>query len=631
MDELINKTLGQFQIVRELGRGGMAVVYEAYQPALQRRVAIKVLSRHLTHDQAFIQRFRQEAIAAANLKHPHIITIYDVGQSGDFNYIVMELLEGYPLADLVKQGPMNSIQVSKIIEQVASALDYAHQQGFVHRDIKPSNIMLAQNEHATLMDFGIAKALSGAHLTQTGATIGTPEFMSPEQITGEPVDGRTDVYALGIVAFEMLTGQVPFSGATATVLYKQANTPPPPMRSLLPTLSPAIESVVLRALAKRPNERFATAGQFAQALTAAVAGQPSRQSFTRPTQVPPTRAASAWLPWALVGGGALAMICLVVIIATLLLNPGGQTPPTTAPSTLAPTEVIRQTTSTQPLPTSQPNLTTPKPQPTPMYGWPYLIYATGPNGAWQVMLADLSTGSAAPLPNQPADSGVPAWSRDHQQVAFRSKADGTWQVYIMNANGANLRKLTQTGGNYEPNWAPDGIQLAYVSDRDGNKEVHLTDINQSKDIRLTNNSVLDDDPNWSPDGQWILVERREDDCYNLYAIRPDGTDEYAITNSSGENCVWATTPAWSPDGNYIAYERSEHGERFHIWIMEAGGANPRALTTGSHNDVRPTWSPDGKWIAFSSDRGGDNGIYIVQANGGQPKRIDTSGGFDPAW
>jgi serine/threonine-protein kinase len=292
MGEFINKALGQFQITRELGHGGMAIVYEAYQPALQRKVAIKVLSPGLSSDTGFVRRFQQEAVAAAGLRHPNIVTIHDVGSQDRYNYIVMEYLEGRPLSDVIRAtGPMPLTRVCKIIEQVAQALDYAHQHGFIHRDIKPSNIMVRQDDHATLTDFGIARALTGTHLTQTGTMVGTPEYMSPEQVMGGEVDARTDVYSLGIVAYEMVTGAVPFSGTTASVLFKQANTAPPPVHSRVPGVSPAVEEVILHALAKRCDERFFTAGHLAQALATAVSGQPVGSPagvLTSPTVSAPT-------------------------------------------------------------------------------------------------------------------------------------------------------------------------------------------------------------------------------------------------------------------------------------------------------------------------------------------------------
>jgi len=654
VDDLVNKTLGQFQIIRELGRGGMAVVYQAYQPALQRQVALKVLPPGLAQDD-FVRRFQHEAIAAAGLRHPNIVTIYDVGSEDCYNYIVMEFLEGRPLSDVIRAGgPMPLARICRIIEQVAQALDYAHQHGFIHRDIKPSNIMLDQADHATLTDFGIARALTGTHLTQTGTLIGTPEYMSPEQVTGEEIDARTDVYSLGIVAYEMVTGQVPFSGTTASVLYKQANTPPPPLRTHVPGVNPSVENVILRALTKRRDERYATAGQFAQALTEAVADQPvamperptpptitSQPVYASPPQpmyAPPStppRAGglSSGLLWMLAGGAALAVLCVVIAVVAWIASRGQ---PATQP-TETPRQITQASPTSPPAPTLRPTTggdlsTRPPLTPTPTSSEPRLAFATGPEGAWQIMLADVTTGRIEPLPNQPANSGVPAWSRDHTRLAFRSKVGGSWQVYTINVNGADLRQITQVGNNTEANWSPDGAQLVYVSDRDGNKELYITDAAGRQHRRLTNNTVLDDDPNWSPDGQWIVFEREEGDCFNLYVIQSDGSGERALTRNAGADCAWSSTPAWSPDSKWIAYEQSAHGRGYRIAVMDANGSNARFVTQGGAegvNDVRPAWSPDGKWIAYSSDRSGGDGIYIVPAGGGQPRRIDT--GFDPAW
>jgi serine/threonine protein kinase len=670
VDELVNKTLGQFQLTRELGRGGMAVVYEAYQPALQRKVALKVLPPSLAQDD-FVRRFQHEAIAAAGLRHPNIVTIYDVGSEGHYNYIVMEFLDGRPLSDVIRTGgPMPLARICKIIEQVAQALDYAHQHGFIHRDIKPSNIMLDQTDHATLTDFGIARALTGTHLTQTGTLIGTPEYMSPEQVTGEEIDTRTDVYSLGIVAYEMVTGQVPFSGTTASVLYKQANTPPPPLRTHVPGVNPSVENVILRALAKRRDERYATAGQFAQALSFATASQPGvmpsqptspaitqqaanttpqpvsapppvypppQHTYPPPPTAPRAGGLSRGLLWVLAGGATLAVLCVAIAIVAWIASRGH---PATQP-TETPKQMTQASPTSPPAPTLQPTTsgggvlpTRPPLTPTPTMSEPRLAFASGPEGAWQIMLADVTTGRIEPLPNQPANSGVPAWSRDHTQLVFRSKSSGSWQVYTIRANGQDLRQVTQAGNNTEANWSPDGTQLVYVSDRDGNKELYIADVTGRQHRRVTNNAALDDDPNWSPDGRWVVFERKEDDCFNLYVIRPDGSGEHALTSNTGSDCAWSSTPAWSPDGKWIAYEQSAHGRGYRIAVMAADGSKTRFVTQGGAegvNDVRPAWSPDGKWIAYSSDQSGGDSIYIVPAEGGQPRRVDSAGGFDPAW
>ncbi|MDX9956290.1 MAG: protein kinase, partial [Anaerolineae bacterium] len=273
-ENLIGTTMGQYQILDELGRGGMAVVYKAWQPSLRRYVALKVLLPYLGNDPEFIQRFQQEGIVAANLSHPHIVTIYEVGQHEGHIFIAMEYVEGTSLEQLVlDQGALPLERVVHILRQVAEALDYAHKRRFLHRDIKPANILLAEDDRVVITDFGIAKALEGsgatARLTSTGTVLGTPAYMSPEQIQGLAVDHRSDLYAFGIVAYEMLSGQVPFDGTTTALLYAQVNNPPPAITRFAPGLPQHVEWTIARMLAKQPSERFVSAGEFVAALAGA--------------------------------------------------------------------------------------------------------------------------------------------------------------------------------------------------------------------------------------------------------------------------------------------------------------------------------------------------------------------------
>jgi len=272
MPDLLHKTLGPYQIVSVIGQGGMGTVYEAIQPRLDRRVAIKVLPEYLAQDGDFVQRFQREATTAASLQHPNILTIYDVGQEGNLHYIVMQLLEGCTLAQVMEREPVLPLpRTARIISQMASALDHAHQRELIHRDVKPSNIFVGPGDHVTLMDFGIVKALSGTRLTRTGVTIGTPEYMSPEQVDGKPLDHRSDLYSLGIVLYQMLTGQVPFAADTPnSVLYAHVHTPPTPPSRLNPSLFRPIEAIVLKALEKDPQARYQSGAQMAAALNAAV-------------------------------------------------------------------------------------------------------------------------------------------------------------------------------------------------------------------------------------------------------------------------------------------------------------------------------------------------------------------------
>jgi hypothetical protein len=283
------KNLDKYQILEEIGRGGMATVYRAYDPALDRTVAIKLLSPHLVQETGFIERFLREARAAAQLQHPHIIPIYDVGQAGDCYYFVMAYLPGPSLRRMIEPGQrLPPARVVAILQQLADALDYAHSKGWVHRDVKPANVILDEQGRAVLTDFGIVRADLGNRLTVTGVVMGTPQYMAPEQVQAAEIDGRTDQYSLGVVAFEMLTGRVPFDAETVTpVLLKQVNEPPPSIVALCPDLSPGVEAVMNRVLGKSPDERYASCGAFVQALQAAMAQPPPLTDTTRPVEMRP--------------------------------------------------------------------------------------------------------------------------------------------------------------------------------------------------------------------------------------------------------------------------------------------------------------------------------------------------------
>ncbi|MDE3090863.1 MAG: serine/threonine protein kinase, partial [Chloroflexota bacterium] len=264
--DLIGKTVGNYQIVEEIGRGGMGTVFRGFQPSLNRPVAIKVLSPALAQDAEFFKRFKQEALATAALDHPNIIHVYDTGEDQDVHYIAMEYIGGGNLYSRIRDqaAPMPVVEAARIAAQIATALDFAHRRGIVHRDVKPSNILLDPEGRAVLSDLGIARALEGTRLTHTGVMMGTPEYMSPEQAQGKPVDGRADLYSLGVVLYEMLTGRIPFQGDTPLVmLYKQIHEIPPDPNKLNPKIPKSLASVLRKALAKDPEKRYAAGQQMA--------------------------------------------------------------------------------------------------------------------------------------------------------------------------------------------------------------------------------------------------------------------------------------------------------------------------------------------------------------------------------
>ena len=264
--------IGRYEIKSELGRGGMATVYQAYDPLFERMVAVKVLPREFLHDPEFRARFVREARTIAALEHPAIVPVYDFGEDDGQPYLVMRLMHGGSLADKLKQGPLSIDETATILRRLGAALNHAHNQGTVHRDLKPGNILFDQYGDAFLSDFGIvhvASSSSAAPLTATGSVVGTPTYMSPEQVYGDKaLDGRSDIYALGVILFQMLTGYLPYDADTpARVMMKHVMDPVPEILNLRPDLPPACSQIITRAMAKKPDERFATAGDLSEALS----------------------------------------------------------------------------------------------------------------------------------------------------------------------------------------------------------------------------------------------------------------------------------------------------------------------------------------------------------------------------
>jgi len=267
MTELDNFQLGQYKLIEAIGHGGMATVYKAYQESLDRYVAVKVLLSN--RDPQFAARFKREARAIAALQHHNILPIYDYGEQNGLLYFVMQYVDtGITLHDMLGR-PIAMTETLRLIGHVLNALEYAHTRGVVHRDIKPANILMPSPSWALLADFGIAKLLNDSqHLTMTGFIIGTAAYMAPEQASGKPIDARTDLYSLGVVLYEILTGRVPFDAETPmAMLTKHVYETPPQPRLLNPDLSPLIEAVLLRALQKDPNQRYQTATEMATELT----------------------------------------------------------------------------------------------------------------------------------------------------------------------------------------------------------------------------------------------------------------------------------------------------------------------------------------------------------------------------
>ena len=410
MSSLIGRKLGKYEIIELLGQGGMATVYKGYQPDFDRFVAVKVLPPHPGQDHQFIERFRLEARTIAQLQHPHILPVHDYGNEGSILYLVMAFVDGGSLKERIDSGPMPLNQVEVLLRQVASALDYAHRRGVVHRDIKPDNVLLDAEGHALLGDFGIAKIVEGeTGLTTTGGIVGTPAYMAPEQGQGLSITPKADIYSLGVIVYEMLTGRQPFAADTPMqVVLKHITEPVPSITQVAENVPAGLENVMRRVLAKNPEDRYDNAMEFAQEFlrtvhqgTTAIKLKPlapadstqranptpsSSAAYTpAPSLTPPPSAelvpaASQSQPMQIVqpapqrGGspllilGGLAIIALLIVAVVFLLvtNDNNNTPLATPVSTAVPTEVAAVIPSVAPPATDAQQVVAPANTPVPL-------------------------------------------------------------------------------------------------------------------------------------------------------------------------------------------------------------------------------------------------------------------------
>jgi Tol biopolymer transport system component len=612
MNNLVGTRLGKYEIQAEIGHGGMGAVYRGYDPLLDRYVAVKVLAPHLVWEKGFVERFLREARAAARLKHPNIVTIYDVGQEGGSYYFVMEYLEGQTLTEVIRQqGPLPPDEVLSILQPLAEALDYAHYQGLVHRDIKPGNIIVGPGGQATLTDFGIARAAQETRLTGTGTLVGTPQYMSPEQVKGLTVDGRSDLYSLAVLAYEMLRGQAPFQAEiTPALLYKVVHELPPPIRQARPDLPAEVEGVLAKALAKEPGERYATVSAFVDTLGRALAGEEVEGIVARP-EVP------AWM-WALAGVAVLALVMGVVMAVG-----GGERP--VPGTTLTAVVAVAQATS-MPRPTTAPE----DASTTDSSLEPYLVFASDRSGKREVYR--LTRAGEVVRVTHTLGNGESWWSAlaPDGTLYFTSDRSGKREVYRLTGAGETMR-VTHTPGNGEswsPALAPDGT-LYFTSDRDGKQEVyHLTGAGETVQVTHT----LGNGESWSPvlasDGTLYFTSDRDGER-EVYRLTRAG-EAVRVTHTPGNAGSWS--PALAPDGTlYFTSDRDRKREVCRL--TEAGEVVRVTHTPGNGESWSSVLVPDGTPY-FTSDRDGKREVYRLTGAGEAVRVIHTAGNGEswlPAW
>jgi eukaryotic-like serine/threonine-protein kinase len=331
----------RYEVEELVGAGGMSSVYRAHDKLLDRKVALKVMHQHYGDDPEYVERFRREARSVASLSHPNVVTVIDRGEHEGRQFIVFEYVEGENLKQLIqRRGPAPVVTALELAKQIAQALSFAHQQGLVHRDVKPQNVLLNGAGSAKVTDFGIARSLDVKHgVTQTGTVLGTSDYIAPEQAQGQTVDEQTDIYSLGVVIYELLTGEVPFPGESfVAVAMRHINEPPPPLRDKRPDVPPRVEAAVQKAMAKNPRDRFASMAELCAELDACLAElQGGETQVVVAPRRRPRRRSSAWP----VIVALLALIAAGAVIGFLVLHhsngnsPSGGTPISSGTGTVA--------------------------------------------------------------------------------------------------------------------------------------------------------------------------------------------------------------------------------------------------------------------------------------------------------
>ncbi len=606
MLNIIGKTFGQYRILEKIGAGGMATVYKAYQPGMDRYVAVKILPPQLSDDEQFARRFQREAHAIARLEHAHILPVFDYGESEGIAYIVMRYIPAGTLKEYLAQGRLPLDEVARIISQVGGALDYAHRQGVIHRDVKPGNVLMGEEGNTYLTDFGLARMMeSSQQLTGSGVGVGTPAYMAPEQGMGAKVDQRSDIYSLGIVLYEMVTGHVPFEAETPmAVVLKHISEPLPLPRAIRPDIPEPIELVILKALAKETAHRYQSAADLVEALNTALrksalpeekpipapAPVPVIESIPAPLESPPApRRKAAWLKLAL---AAIALILLTTLGFLLFNQFATKRASLPATATLIPTRRAAAMPTLPPAPASQA-----KPEAnssvTETKGKRVNYCANQPS--MQICYEDFDRGEVIQVTTDlhfEGQTGLIYWSPDGNRFVFSGaeRAAGPEKLYTINADGTEFKQIT-FGETYDHQAA------------------------------------------WSPDGEWIVFASSS----NMRLIRPDGSESHIILPAP-ESCGW-NAMAWSPDSRKIASMKiCGGGLAAEVWTVKADGTEQTKLHTIAPNVFGGItyWSPDGRQIVASYEINKAWQHVLIGLDDGTVKEIDWQpsnwdAAFWPQW
>ena len=583
------RQLGPYRVLSLLGAGGMGEVYLAEDARLARKVALKMLPLPFVADPDRVRRFANEARAASALNHPNIITIYDIGQVDATHYIATEYVEGETLRARVKAGRIEMLEAVRIAAQVAEALHAAHTAGITHRDIKPENIVLRPDGYVKVLDFGLAKlaeqsenyaeSLSPSPQTHPGLIIGTIKYMSPEQALNQPVDGRTDLWSLGVVLYEMITERAPFTGSSqASIFDAILNHAPAPVTDFDVELPVELHSIINRALEKNCELRYQTAFDLRadlQRLQRELEPLPSKWSGDG-TRLRQTQARTH--------GRRLRIataLCTAVILAA--------------------------------------------------YVW--LAFFRQP-AEGKIAGPDWTSASAVQVTNEAGPEYFPNLAPDGESLIYASRAAGNWDIYWQRVGGKNAVNLTKDSAedDTQPAYSLDGNYIAFRSERTL-KGIYVMEATSENVRRL---SDVGRNPSWSPDGKELVVSADSFSAPTSRSIIPSAL--WAIDVASGNKRLLtegdAVQPSWSPHGHRIAYWGMQPGGgQRDIWTIPAEGGAAMAVTNDEALDWNPVWSPDGQYLYFASNRGGCMNFWRVSVDEktgqvtGEPEAVTTPSGY----
>lgn len=639
----------RYRILRKIGGGGMGEVYLAEDTRLPgRRCAIKEMSpaQLPAEDRNWaINAFRQEAQMLANISHSGLTPVTDFFPEKGNWYLVMDYVEGETLEkrlERARKGRLPLDEALDITRQLCNVLEYLHGQSrpVVFRDLKPSNVMLTPNGEVKLIDFGIARFFKPGKAKDT-VNLGTPGYAAPEQYGGQgQSDPRTDVYSLGVLLHQMVTGYDPSTASTPFPL--------PPAGSIARNLPQHVEETISRATRVQPNLRFPSVKDLRNALFPPTWVMPPKreanaQSYATPQAQPTSSGAFSNMGkgvWIGLGFAGIVLLGLCALVAVgVVAGPDLFEEIAGRPKTLPPTTEIPLPTNTTTNPSAANPTLTPEPieltqsavQPTftPSSASFRIVYVHGAVGDTDIYVANADGSEPKCVTCRGCDEAEPAWSPDGQYIIYQSNCGGSYDIWRINSHGGEPTQLTRTSNTdeREPDWSPDGSQIVFRSstlgsDRNADGELRVMDTNGDNKHSL---GIQGRTPGWSPDGRKIAFMSERSGSWEIYIYDTQSRNTHRLTTCSS-NCRW---PAWSPDGRYVIYHSttgpgSVTAETIQYTI--ASGGSTMQLVSG-HHPGRPTWSSRG-WIAFNSDRG----IEEIHKDGsGRRTLISSERNWAPVW